>query len=626
MSISSAAIWAAAPTTTRGQPTPLSSDSKGERIVYASGKSIFVRSIDDPSVGKQYTEHTAQTTVARFAPSGFYVASGDVTGSVRVWDCVGEGITKGMARVLILRATGEYHIIAGRINDLAWDGDSQRIIAVGDGKEKFGHCITADSGNSVGEISGHSSQINCVAVRQQRPLRAATGSDDTSMVFYHGAPFKFNTSLRGQHNRFIYGTAFSPDGNTLVTVGADKKIWLYDGKTGEAKGQIGEGVHTGSIFAVSWASDSKRFVTASADQTVRIWEAESGQNLKTWRMGEEGVVSVSDQQVGVTWPAGRSDGLIISLDLEGNLNYLYEDSDKPKKVVRGHSKNTTAAGISGNTLFTGSYDGRVRAWDLKTGLADAVDGESHTNYVAGFSGATQDSSDAQIYSIGWDDTMRCISTNAKAFAGSKTELGSQPKGVATATVNGKTTTLVALAESIALYTDGQKTGEVPTKYAPTSIAAFDTTVAVGGDDAAVHIYTLSDSSTLTHTGADLRNSTTPIATLAFSPRGTYLAAGSTGGKVHVYNPSEEWKLVTDRWSAHTARITALAWDEEEKRCASGSLDTSVFVWSIKEPGKRVKVLNAHKEGVSGVAWVEGGMVVSTGGDATVKVWKVEGVN
>jgi hypothetical protein len=28
-------------------------------------------------------------------PSGFYVASGDAAGIVRVWDCVGEGITKG---------------------------------------------------------------------------------------------------------------------------------------------------------------------------------------------------------------------------------------------------------------------------------------------------------------------------------------------------------------------------------------------------------------------------------------------------------------------------------------------------------------------------------------------------
>jgi len=67
-------------------------------LVLQSGKSIFLRSIDDPSVSKQYTQHTAQTTVARFSPSGFYVASGDVSGAVKVWDCAGEGATKGASR------------------------------------------------------------------------------------------------------------------------------------------------------------------------------------------------------------------------------------------------------------------------------------------------------------------------------------------------------------------------------------------------------------------------------------------------------------------------------------------------------------------------------------------------
>ena len=98
----------------------LSSPALANHWAFQSGKSIFVRSIDNPSQSKQYTGHTNATTVARFSPSGYYIASGDVSGSVRVWDCVGEGATKG-----------DYGIIAGRINDIAWDADSQRIIAVG---------------------------------------------------------------------------------------------------------------------------------------------------------------------------------------------------------------------------------------------------------------------------------------------------------------------------------------------------------------------------------------------------------------------------------------------------------------------------------------------------------------
>jgi len=177
-----------------------------------SGKSIFLRSIDNPALCKQYTGHTTTTTVARFSPSGFWVASGDISGQVRVWDAVEAVNTKG-----------EYSIISGRINDIAWDGDSQRVIAVGDGRERYGHCFTADSGNSVGEVSGHSKVVNAVAIRQQRPLRAATVSDDSTMCFLHGAPFKFAKNATGLHKGFILGTAFSPDGNTLVTVVSAKQ-------------------------------------------------------------------------------------------------------------------------------------------------------------------------------------------------------------------------------------------------------------------------------------------------------------------------------------------------------------------------------------------------------------------
>ena len=70
----------------------------------------------------------------------------DVTGSVRVWDAVGAD----------MNLKTETKVISGRINDIAWDGESQRIIAVGDGRERYGHAFTFDSGNTVGEVTPYS--------------------------------------------------------------------------------------------------------------------------------------------------------------------------------------------------------------------------------------------------------------------------------------------------------------------------------------------------------------------------------------------------------------------------------------------------------------------------------------
>ncbi|KAH6899988.1 WD40-repeat-containing domain protein [Thelonectria olida] len=603
-SISLERILAAAPLTNRGQPTQLSADSKGQRIVYPAGKSIFVRSIDDPSDCKEYTGHTAPTTIARFSPNGFKVASGDASGMLKVWEPENIGNTRG-----------EYGIIAGRLNDIAWDGESQRIIAVGDGREQFGRCITADSGNSVGEIIGHSKAVNAVAMKPQRPFRAATVGDDGNMVFYHGTPYKFN-SKSTEHTGFVLGTAYSPDGTTLVTVGADKRIHLYDGKTGEHTKEIGQGEHTGSIFAVSWAQGGKKFVTASADQTVKLWDVEVGTVIQSWKFGDG--VSVPDQQLGVVYPHGRTDGLIISVNLEGHLSYLIEGKPDPVRVIYGHGKAISAlsAGSDGNgtDLFSGGIDGRVVHWDTKTGLGTAIDGQGHTNNVAQITNVS-----GRAVTAAWDDTLKFVDESAKTFLGTSIQLSAQPKGISA----GGNFVYVATDSGVAIYADGKLVKEQSLDYTPGAIAASGSFVAIGADQNSVRICKASSSGSLDEIKA-VPNPTGTISALAFSKDGTHLAAGNSVGKIYVYK-ADSWELVADRWSAHTARVTAIAWDDSGNYAASGSLDTNVFVWCLEKKlqGKRIKASNAHKDGVSGVSWIEGGKVASAGLDAAIKIWSVQ---
>jgi WD40 repeat protein len=529
-----------------------------------------------------------------------------------VWDCVGDGITKG-----------EYSIVNGRINDLAWDGDSQRIIAVGDGKQRYGHCITWDSGNTVGEIYGHTQQINSVSIRQQRPLRAAAAGDDRNLVFYHGAPFKFNSGIKDKHTNYIYGVGFSPDGASLVSTGADRRIWLYDGKTGETRGQIGEAEHQGSILGVSWAQDSRRFVTASADRTVKIWDVEAGKATQTWRLGEEGAMDVKDQQVGVVWPPGRSDDLLISLSLSGDLNYLVEGTPKPTRVVQGHQKSITSLTKFGGegssdkqTLWSGSFEGRVCSWDVATGDADEMEGDRHSAYIAGLAATNEGA--GRIYSVAWDDTIRSVDVGAKTYTGTASKLSGQPKGVAA----GNSTVLAGMSDGVEIYRDGSKTGFFKAGFAVTAVAARGDTAAVGGEDSTVQICGISGSDLAPK--AEFKISRNPVSVLAFSPDGSLLAVGDFKGRVLVYKVADG-SLVTDRWTAHTARITSLDWSDSGSHVVSGSLDTNIFVWSMANPGDWLQVRNAHKEGVNGVAWVEDSKIASAGADAAVKVWKVEGL-
>lgn len=127
MSYSLENIYASLPRTTRGLFTVLGPDPKGKNFLYTNGNSVFIRSIEEPNTTcDQYTEHPQNVTCAKYSPSGFYIASADQSGKVRIWDTVNkEHILKN-----------EFQPISGNIKDLQWSSDNQRIIIGGEGREK----------------------------------------------------------------------------------------------------------------------------------------------------------------------------------------------------------------------------------------------------------------------------------------------------------------------------------------------------------------------------------------------------------------------------------------------------------------------------------------------------------
>ncbi len=74
--------WAPNPSTERGDNLVLGTHPKEPKIIYPSGKFIVVRDVTNPTDVFVYRGHNAKTTVAKFSPNGFWVASADITGKV----------------------------------------------------------------------------------------------------------------------------------------------------------------------------------------------------------------------------------------------------------------------------------------------------------------------------------------------------------------------------------------------------------------------------------------------------------------------------------------------------------------------------------------------------------------
>ncbi|KAH0855088.1 hypothetical protein HID58_020500 [Brassica napus] len=106
-----AETYACIPSTERGRGILISGDSKSDTMLYTNARSVVILDLNNPLKVSIYGEHAYPATVARYSPNGEWIASGDVSGTVRIWGARDDHVLKK-----------EFKVLAGRIDDLQWSG------------------------------------------------------------------------------------------------------------------------------------------------------------------------------------------------------------------------------------------------------------------------------------------------------------------------------------------------------------------------------------------------------------------------------------------------------------------------------------------------------------------------
>jgi WD40 repeat protein len=201
------------------------------------------------------------------SPDGRQVAAWGMDGRIFVWDLE----RKGPPRALV----GESKKWGMA---LAWSPDG-RVLAAGRASITL---WDVERGSRLGELAGHKDFIRSLAFSPDGRLLASTGLDKTVRVWnIPEARERYVLKPEGLVHPSTVGpvtepirvpllaVAFSPDGKTLATAGADRLVRLWEVETGRFIRSF-EG-HTMSVTALAFAPDGKTLFSAGLDKTVRVW-------------------------------------------------------------------------------------------------------------------------------------------------------------------------------------------------------------------------------------------------------------------------------------------------------------------------------------------------------------------
>jgi WD40 repeat protein len=280
------------------------------------------------------------------------IATGDVTGIVRLWDI--DSIGQRDELITLRGHEGPVSVLSfSRNAPLVASGSWDKTVRFWDLRTR----------KVVGQLTAHRDAITALKFSPDGKL-LATGSKDSTVRLWNMARMPENESeatrtlshAKGGDN-MVRDLAFSLNGEVLATASDDKKIRILNVKDGSLLNVFD--AHKLKTQGLAFSPDGHLLASASDDKTIKLWRVGDWTLVNTLNGHESGVwqlafspdgrflLSASDDRTARLWDVESGREVVAPLEHDGSVWSVDFSPD-------------------GKAIATGCADSTVHLWDIDT--------------------------------------------------------------------------------------------------------------------------------------------------------------------------------------------------------------------------------------------------------------------